>query len=542
MMRIKTKQLILKLFKGFFFIAAMYSCSSQKNEFSKYNYFNKNYYYNDSLKIGIDFDNDTQFITTNSKNKKELKKYNLSYKNLLAGTKSSSQQTLYFYQNINGAAKNFSFSKVTYDSIKNIISIEKQSGTKKLIALRKLKSNTAKKESISKANNLITQIAIDTFNSKKLSYFSIYNNYFSDDHSNDLFAHAKMITAPKILAKYDKNNTKFQLLATINSHIQNNKTYDSLLNRYEKKRKEKFTPLINNIANNPDVYSNNGVLNKIKEITAANKILILNEDHYYPKHRIFGMELLPILKQNGYKYISLEAFFESPENNFIPNKENGPYITEPYFAHFIREAKKLGFIIVGHENTDDNINRELGQAKNILKILDQDADAKIFIYVGHSHLEKKFKGYKWMAEHLKDLSQINPVTINQVAVCAANKEELMLIPNLYFTGNYDANSSADYFLVNNIKTSLKHIYIDTIFKNLNLEDAAFKKYTDENVLVEVIDYKEYQSLKENAIAVESSLTKPKGKTISIELPLGHYQIFVKTIDDKTIYNNNVILK
>jgi hypothetical protein len=60
-------------------------------------------------------------------------------------------------------------------------------------------------------------------------------------------------------------------------------------------------------------------------------------------------------------------------------------------------------------------------------------------------------------------------------------------------------------------------------------------------LVEVIDSKEFDLLKNRAIPIESFLAIPKGKDINFELPIGKYHIFVKTDNDKTIYDNDIIV-
>jgi hypothetical protein len=541
----KTNGLTLKLI-SFFFSLLIYSCGVIQNDISKYNYFNKNYFYNDSLKIGIDFRNDIEFIALSNLRDREIRQNmqdaNIPLQNLFLITQSKKKKykIYYFFEN-NSDSKNISFAKRSNNFINKIAFFEKQKGNLKVIGLIKSMVDNNENISTAEANILSQEITIDSLNSKKLSYFSILNNYFSDDHPNDLFAYEKLQKAPKILGLNDKNKTKFQLLTTINSHIQNNTIYDSLIVTYEKSRNEKYNSYIKNIANNSDVYRNNDVFAKIKELTKKNNLIILNEDHYYSKHRIFGMEMLHILKENGYKYISLEAFYINPNNNYIPNKGNGPYISEPYFAHFIREAKKLNFTILGHENYDKSVNRELGQAKNILKIFEQDATAKIFVYVGHSHIEEESSKYKWMAQYLKEISKIDPITINQVAVCSNNNQELMLIPRSYFKEDLDTKSSADYFLINNIKTRLNKIYPDATFKNIIIENNGFKKYNNKEVLIELIDYNEYNLIKELAIPIESFLVKPQDTKISIEFPLGKYHVFIKTADNKTIYSSDIII-
>ncbi|MDI1303700.1 MAG: hypothetical protein PSX42_02405, partial [bacterium] len=197
-----------------------------------------------------------------------------------------------------------------------------------------------------------------------------------------------MATAP--LKSEVGNDDKFQLLSTVNSFMSNNKMYDSLIVGYEKLRKEEFNSLIVDLANKEDVYKDNAVFGKIAEIAKENQVIMLNEDHYYPKHRLFAMELLETLKAKGYNYLSLEGFnITSKEKESTPNYRNGLYTSEPYFAHFIRKAIALGFTVAGHENVDKGVDREMGQAKNIIKILEKDPKSKIFVYVGHDHIEKK---------------------------------------------------------------------------------------------------------------------------------------------------------
>ncbi|MNY04675.1 hypothetical protein D3C86_1373650 [compost metagenome] len=372
-----------------------------------------------------------------------------------------------------------------------------------------------------------------------MSYVSIFINNFPSVHPNPLYASKKLETAP--LKSKGGNDVKFQLLSTVNSFMSSNKLYDSLIVGYEKERKEKFNSLIVDLSSKDDVYKDNAVFLKIAEIAKENQVLMLNEDHYYPKHRLLAMELLATLKANGYTYLSLEAFVADPETDFTPNYNNGIYTDEPYFAHFIRKAITLGFTVSGHENVDKGIDREMGQAKNIIKILEKDPNAKIFVYVGHGHLEKKHKTRKLMAEYFKELSGINPITINQTVICADAKQELILVPRKYLTDTTKITSSADYFLINNLKPSLKKIYPNAVFKETKIKNTVFSKYKNKEILVEVIDSKEFDLMKNMAIPIESYLRTPKNNEINLELPIGSYHVLVKTEDDETIYDDTLLV-
>jgi hypothetical protein len=522
------------------------SCGSNKSKLSDRNYFNRNYFYNDSLKVGIDFDKNIQFrevaVSKEKKFKQLLKNNNLSSKDLflVADAKEKGVEMYFFYQNAQVSSVNSNNTKtIVPDAVNNTFFFEKQKGKRKVLGL--VKTNVVKDNSASIfVTDLLNKIAIDSLNTNKMSYVSIFVKNFPNIHPNPLYASKKLETAP--LKSEKGNDDKFQFLSTVNASMSNNKLYDSLILDYEKERKQNFNSLIADLSTKEDVYKDDLVFGKIAEIAKENQVVMLNEDHYYPKHRLFAMELLETLKANGYNYLTLEGFSsESSEKESTPNYKNGIYTDEPYFAHFIRKAIALGFTVSGHENFDKNVDRELGQAKNIVKILEKNPSAKIFVYVGHSHIEKKDDKDKWMAEYFKELSGINPITINQTVICADTKQDLTLIPRKYLTDTTKVKSSADYFLVNNLKPSLKIIYPNVIFRKSIIKEKGFSDYKNKEVLVEIVDFKEYALMKNLAIPVESFLTIPKNSEVDFELPVGKYHIFVKTDDDKTIYDQDMIV-
>lgn len=541
----KTFKIMFRLF-NLLVMLLFISCGSNKSKLSDYNYFNRNYFYNDSLKVGIDFDKNVQFREVTVSKEKEfkqvLKSNNISSKDLflVADAKENGIEMYFFYQNVQPLKANFKNAKILVsDTVNNTFLFEKQKEKRKVLGLVKTNSRKDKNFSVF-VNDLLNKIDIDSLNITKMSYVSIFIKSFPGIHPNPLFASKKLETAP--LKSEVGNDDKFQFLSTVNASMSNNKLYDSLIVDYEKERKQNFNAVIADLSSKEDVYKDDEVFGKIAEITKENQVIMLNEDHYYPKHRLFAMELLETLKANGYSYLTLEGFnSESSEKESTPNYKNGIYTDEPYFAHFIRKAIALGFIVTGHENFEKGIDRELGQAKNIIKILEKDPNTKIFVYVGHSHIEKKDDKDKWMAEYFKELSGINPITINQTVICAETKEDLTLIPRKYLTDTKKVKSSADYFLVNNLKPSLKIIYPNAEFKKVIVKDSKFSGYKNKEVLVEIIDFKEYAFMNNLAIPIQSFLTIPINSKVAFELPVGKYHIFVKTDDDKTIYDQDIIV-
>ena len=170
------------------------------------------------------------------------------------------------------------------------------------------------------------------------------------------------------------------------------------------------------------------------------RIVIINESHHRPEHRNFTKNLLEGLYGQGYRYLALEAILSNQHydlTGYPINKYNlgdttlltrgyplmkacsGTYVKEPEFGNLIRKALKIGFTIIGYEY--NRKNRELEQAKNIAKIFDIDSSAKVLILCGYSHViecpiaKSDGENDTRMAGHLKEITGINPFTIDQTS-------------------------------------------------------------------------------------------------------------------------------
>lgn len=534
---------ITSLFLSFLFFSCISTNLAQRN------FFNKNYFYNDSLKVAIDFGEDLEFSDVSFVKTKEYKEFlklhkELSFKKSFLSVKSvkNELEITFFFNNVTDYKDGIVTQKILFrDSINNIMIFEKQKGSKKIIGFLK---NYSKINSSDIAMQLASKISIDSVEKWQFSSRSIFRNYFEESYPNYLLARKKLDKQP--FKNYGGDEWRFTLLATANSFISNNVVYDSIINTYEIDIKKKYNPVLLEMSDKEITCKNNLVFEKIAEIAKNNQVIMLNENHFYPNHRLFAMQMLDVLKQNGFTHISLEAF-DPPvdsEINYFPNYEDGLYTREPYFAHFLRKAKELGFVVQGHESYNECIGREVGQAKNVYKILEDNPNAKIFVYVGFSHIEKEnLNGSKrrMMASIFKEMSGINPITINQTSIHADNKENLLLLPRYCLNDSIKKESSADYFLVNNLRPNLKLIYPNTIFFKNKIKSKKFKVYRKGEVLVEIVDFKEYDLLNKLALPISSFLATPKNKKISLELPQGKYHIFVKTVDNKIIYDDNIIV-
>jgi hypothetical protein len=168
------------------------------------------------------------------------------------------------------------------------------------------------------------------------------------------------------------------------------------------------------------------IVKKAKE----NRILIFNEAHYNPRHRVFVTSLLKDLRGLGYTYFAAETFSNRPdfhENSKYPTLNTGYYSMEPQFGNLIREANKLKYILYLYEATsrgslkdrESSIRaREIGQAKNLAKLLDSVPNSKLIIYCGFDHIvEDSIPGFGVpMAARLKEFTGIDPYTIDQTVL------------------------------------------------------------------------------------------------------------------------------
>jgi len=188
----------------------------------------------------------------------------------------------------------------------------------------------------------------------------------------------------------------------------------------------------------------------ITKLAKDKKIIILNEAHHKQLHRVFAEALLESLYDLGFRYLGLESLtpnFDDPlalGYDTLLNKRGyalnstitGKYTREPQFAYLVRRAIAKGFHVFGYEATPfQKEEREVNEARNVLKIIEKDPDARIFLLCGFAHLveyvsevsEDPFKNYgksKWMAAYIKEFSGIDPLTINQEVLT-----ERVLLPN-----------------------------------------------------------------------------------------------------------------
>ena len=154
------------------------------------------------------------------------------------------------------------------------------------------------------------------------------------------------------------------------------------------------------------------------------QIIIINEAHHNPLHRVFTASLLKGLYQAGFRYLGAETLSvrdSSLNQRKYPVIASGYYTKEPQYGNLIREALQLGYQVFPYEAiTDDEFasgkSREIAQARHVEAVLKQDPKAKILLHCGYDHVVEVPLTTSWqkaMAGRLKEFTGIDPMTIDQ---------------------------------------------------------------------------------------------------------------------------------
>lgn len=293
----------------------------------------------------------------------------------------------------------------------------------------------------------------DDYNNDWSSILDLFNNYEKSNEFYHIF---------NVLENYPTYNKKeewlkLQLQLTVASYLGTNKKYAELLDDYESR------VIINDtIAGsiNKNVISDSLAIHRIINSAKLHQVLMVNENHFYPNHRILMIDLLPRLREIGYTYLALETLAETQDSLLnldggYPTLETGYYTREQNYGHLLRRAKNLGYKFVAYENTDETKDREIGEAENLFdKTIAIDPGAKVLVIAGISHIleEPTPSGKKWMATVFKEKYHIDPLTISQTHLSIYRKNlpgKYNLVEKSQFE-NRDLHS-VDFHLMNNME-------------------------------------------------------------------------------------------
>lgn len=155
------------------------------------------------------------------------------------------------------------------------------------------------------------------------------------------------------------------------------------------------------------------------------RIIILDEARFNPRHRVFMLSLLGGMYRQGFHYLAIAALADTGVNHRkYPLLSSGKNVGEPQYGELIREAVRLGFTILVYQADSHTSSKE--QAQNIQKTLQEDPNAKVLILADLAQKlnEATPNNIQSLANEIKNLTDITPFTIDQVANMEHSEKKL----------------------------------------------------------------------------------------------------------------------
>jgi hypothetical protein len=169
------------------------------------------------------------------------------------------------------------------------------------------------------------------------------------------------------------------------------------------------------------------------------RVIMINERHHAASDRLLTLRLLSVLRKKGYRYFAAEAFAYGDSGlarrGYARERATGYYTDDPVFAAVVREALRLGYVLVPYESrraqedtTDGHTpqqRRDSIQARNLYEaVFRDDPSAKVLVHAGYSHvLEQASRDWSPMALYFRSLSGIDPVTVDQTRLSERSAPE-----------------------------------------------------------------------------------------------------------------------
>ena len=280
---------------------------------------------------------------------------------------------------------------------------------------------------------------------------------------------------------------------------------------------------------------------------ADKRIVMFNEEHHNPFHRLYLETLLTDFKKQGFSVLAVETLnWEDKELNSrkYAISATGTYTKEPYFANLVRKAIKLGYTVLPYETRDtldySIANREKNQANNLAKIL-KEKPGKVLVLAGYMHIaEKPLQGYhgvnEWMASILKREHGIDPLTIDQTSITSIAGIDKVSVPykdkKIYVpeqnTGVYDIS------LVYPKNTEYLHKKLGK--KKIEVNFSANSVHN--NGLIQFYVKKEYETHKDKAIPYEQFLINDTKMSMYLDPDL-EYLVVIRDKDYSIITQKRI---
>lgn len=162
-------------------------------------------------------------------------------------------------------------------------------------------------------------------------------------------------------------------------------------------------------------------LEAIARLAHGRQAVFFNEAHHVPLTRTLTIELLSRLREEGFDTFAAETLYASDDKlqaRGYPVEGSGFYTNEPLCAEMVRTALRLGYRVVTYESEGGGSGdaRERAQARNLYeRVFKTHPKARLVVDAGYGHIQEQgqYLGGQSMAEHLRELIAIDPLTVEQ---------------------------------------------------------------------------------------------------------------------------------
>lgn len=163
----------------------------------------------------------------------------------------------------------------------------------------------------------------------------------------------------------------------------------------------------------------------IVDRAAHRRVVMINEVHHDAHTRLLTLELLPRLRALGFTHLAIEALVEDHDvlrQRGYPTRRSGTeYLREPVYGEIVREALRLGYVLVPYDPTGrDAQEREAQQARTLYeRVLAGNPEAKLLVHAGYAHIDKargRLGDMLPMAARLHALSGLDILSIDQTEI------------------------------------------------------------------------------------------------------------------------------
>ena len=225
----------------------------------------------------------------------------------------------------------------------------------------------------------------------------------------------------EVIPRLDKDDAAFarQLLATVDSELG---LYDEALMTFP--FDNRINPSRSAMLPQRGAWATVSAADAVVDMAANRHIVMVNEAHHDAHTRELTLELLPRLRAMGFQYFAAEAVDDKDpglmQRGYAIDTTGSEYLLEPLYGEIIRQAIKLGYIIVPYDaDASASTARDTIEAQTLYeKVFAKDPQAKLFVHAGYSHIDKASgnlgSGIKPMGMQLAQMSGYDPLCVDQV--------------------------------------------------------------------------------------------------------------------------------